>query len=367
MADPTTTTPATPDQHATQAAPQGVEVFSFGDAEPALNQTIYDYVGIYTSGSYYEPPISWEGLAKSLGASPHHASAIALKRNLLTRLMKPSKVIKRQDLAGVLFDFLTFGNCFWERVDSVTGKPLQLRQAMAMFTRPGVDDGAFWKLPGGAQDLLGYGSGIGQASEFKAGSVCHIMEPDVKQNVFGAPDYLSALQAAWLNEAATLFRRRYYVNGTHAGYILYITDPLHEQLDVEELKTKMKESKGPGNFRNLLLYAPGGKGDGKGIQLIHTSEAAAKDEFLRIKSVTRDDVLAAHRTPPQLLGLVPENSAGFGSAREAMGVFYELEALPLQQKMLALNEWFGEEVLQFERPAWADLEAAASGAPPKLK
>jgi PBSX family phage portal protein len=170
-----------------------------------------------------------------------------------------------------------------------------------------------------------------------------------------------------LNEAATLFRRRYYVNGTHAGYILYITDPLHEQLDVEELKKKMKEAKGPGNFRNLLLYAPGGKGDGKGIQLIHTSEAAAKDEFLRIKSVTRDDVLAAHRTPPQLLGLVPENAGGFGSAREAMGVFYELEALPLQQKMLAVNEWFGDDVLQFDRPAWADFDAADSGAPPMVK
>lgn len=29
---------------------------------------------------------------------------------------------------------------------------------------------------------------------------------------------VSALQSAWLNEAATLFRRKYYKNGSHAGF-----------------------------------------------------------------------------------------------------------------------------------------------------
>ncbi|MBB6244156.1 hypothetical protein [Rhodanobacter sp. MP1X3] len=41
------------------------------------------------------------------------------------------------------------------------------------------------------------------------------------------------------------------------------------------------ESKGPGNFRNLFLYAPGGKKDG--TQMIPISEVAAKDEFFNIK------------------------------------------------------------------------------------
>lgn len=34
------------------------------------------------------------------------------------------------------------------------------------------------------------------------------------------PEYLSALNATWLNESATLFRQRYYKNGSHAGFIL---------------------------------------------------------------------------------------------------------------------------------------------------
>lgn len=340
---------------ANKAAPRSIEAFSFGDPEPALNQTLFDYLGVTRMQDYYEPPISWVGLAKTLRASAHHGSAIALKRNMLTRLLKPTPLMSRQAFGGLVFDYLTFGNAFFERVRSRLHNTLQVGHAMAMYTRTGVEPGEFWALP----DVAG-GSifGYGQPAKLAAGSVYQLAEPDVTQNVYGSPDYLSALQSAWLNESATLFRRRYYVNGTHAGYILYITDPLHEQVDIDQLKQAMKESKGPGNFRNLLLYAPGGKGDGKGFQLIHTAEAAAKDEFFRIKNVSRDDVLAAHRVPPQLIGLVPENAAGFGSAKEAMAVFYELEVVPLQQKFSEVNGWLGDEVISFERPAWAELVGA---------
>lgn len=337
------------------AAQNRVEAFSFGDPEPALNQTLFDYLGVTRMADYFEPPISWVGLSKTLRSSAHHGSAIALKRNMMARLLKPTRLMSRQAFSGLVFDYLTFGNAFFERVVSRLRNPLQVGHAMALYTRVGVRPGEYWSLPdvGGAA-MYGYG----KADRLADGSIYQLAEPDVQQNIYGSPDYLSALQSAWLNESATLFRRRYYVNGTHAGYILYITDPLHEQVDIDQLKQAMKDSKGPGNFRNLLLYAPGGKGDGKGFQLIHTAEAAAKDEFFRIKSVSRDDVLAAHRVPPQLIGLVPENSSGFGSAREAMSVFFELEIVPLMQKFAEVNEWVGEELVAFDRPAWADLVAA---------
>lgn len=352
-------TPATATTATTATAkPAGLEMFTFGDPEPALNQTLFDYLGVTRLAEYYEPPISWTGLAKTLRASAHHGSAIALKRNLLARLLRPTPLISRQAFSGLVFDWLTFGNAFFERVDTRGGGLHHMAHAMAMYTRSGINPGEFWALPGTGGDSF-FGFGPVDAKPMRPGSVMQLMEPDVTQNIYGSPDYLAALQSAWLNESATLFRRRYYVNGTHAGYILYITDPLHEQMDVDQLKEKMALSKGPGNFRNLLLYAPGGKGEGKGIQLIHTSEAAAKDEFFRIKSVSRDDVLAAHRTPPQLIGLVPENAAGFGSAKEAMGVFFELEVVPMMQKIQAVNDWAGEEVISFDRPAWADLMGAA--------
>ncbi|MDT0130843.1 phage portal protein, partial [Acinetobacter baumannii] len=89
---------------------------------------------------------------------------------------------------------------------------------------------------------------------------------DVDQEIYGTPEYIAALQSVWLNESATLFRRKYYNNGSHAGFILYMTDSGIDDDDVEGLKQAMKDSRRPGNFRNLFLHAPGGKKDG--LQLI---------------------------------------------------------------------------------------------------
>ncbi len=143
----------------------------------------------------------------------------------------------------------------------------------------------------------------------------------------------------------TLFRRKYYNNGSHAGFILYLNDAQVADGDVSALREALKSARGPGNFRNLFLHSPNGKKDG--LQLIPVSEVAAKDEFTGIKSVTRDDMLAALRVPPQLLGIVPQNSGGFGSIRDAAAVWAALELEPLQTRMLAINEWLGVEVIRF--------------------
>ncbi|MDR3086733.1 MAG: phage portal protein [Azoarcus sp.] len=182
---------------------------------------------------------------------------------------------------------------------------------------------------------------------FKKGAVFHLIEPDLHQEVYGLPQYLAALNSAFLNESATLFRRRYYNNGSHAGFILYMTDAAHSQEDVDNLRRALKESKGPGNFRNLFMYAPNGKKDG--LQLIPVSEVAAKDDFLNIKSATRDDQLAAHRVPPQLMGIIPNNTGGFGDAEKAAAVFWANEIILLQARLADVNDWLGEEVLRFER------------------
>src|SRR5690606_38193487 len=100
-------------------------------------------------------------------------------------------------------------------------------------------------------------------------------------------------------------------------------DASHNTEDVDAIRSAVKSSKGPGNFRNLFMYAPGGKKDG--VQVIPLSEVAAKDEFFNIKAVTRDDLLAAHRVPPQLMGIVPNNVGGFGDISKAAQVFVQNE------------------------------------------
>jgi len=116
---------------------------------------------------------------------------------------------------------------------------------------------------------------------------------------------------------------------------------------VNNLRQALKDSKGPGNFRPLFLYSPSGKPDG--IKLIPVSEVAAKDEFAHIKSITRDDILAAMRTPPQLLGIIPNNTGGFGSITEAEVVHWNSEIIPLQHRIAdQINGWLGLNFINFK-------------------
>lgn len=313
-----------------------MEAFSFGDPVPVMDGSeILDYIEAWFNGRWYEPPVSLEGLAKSFRASPHHSSAIYFKRNMLASTFKPHKLLSHDTFSAMALDYLTFGNAYLERRRSMLGSPFQLKHALAKYMRRGQDLNSYFFVRGWKDE-----------HPFKPGEIFHLREADIHQEIYGLPEYLAALQSAWLNESATLFRRKYYNNGSHAGFILYVSDPAQNQDDIDAMREALKNSKGPGNFRNLFLYSPNGKKDG--IQLIPVSEVAAKDEFFNIKNVSRDDVLAAHRIPPQLLGIIPSNAGGFGDVSKAAAVFARNEIQPIQRRMMALNEWLGEEVISFD-------------------
>ena len=302
--------------NASSRTPARAEAFTFDDPVPVMDRAeILDYVQAWSAGDWYEPPVSWSGLAKTFRAGVHHGSAIYFKRNVLSSTFIPHKLLTREEFDKWALDFLTFGNGYIDRRTNRLGGTLALKRAPSKYMRRRIDLQRFVQLNG------------------------------YHQEVYGLPEYLGALHSAWLNESATLFRRKYYENGSHAGFILYMTDAAQSQSDVDKMREALKNSKGPGNFRNLFMYAPNGKKDG--IQLIPVSEVTAKDEFFNIKNVTRDDLLAAHRIPPQLMGIVPSNTGGFGAADKAAEVFGLNEIAPLQRRFEQLNEWAGDEVVRF--------------------
>ena len=281
---------------------------------------------------WYEPPLPLDGLARAYRASPHHSSAIMLKVNLVAASLEPTPLLSRSTFAKLVQDYLVFGNAYLEPRRNVLGGTIGLEHAMARWTRRGVQPGQYWWVPG-----------VANPTELAPG-VIHILKPDVNQELYGVPEYLSALQAALLNEAATLFRRRYYLNGSHAGYILYATGDIDVN-DTAALKAALKASKGPGNFRNLFVHAPNGK-DGS-LKILPIAEAGAKDEFLGIKNATAADVMAAHRVPPQLLGIVPAQGSAFGNPTDATAMFRELEIVPIQAAFLEINDAVGAEAIRY--------------------
>lgn len=323
-------------KQATGAA--GVEAFTFGDPVPVLDRReLLDYVECVRMDKWYEPPISFDGLARTFRATVHHSSPLYVKRNILTSTFKPHRLLSQQAFSRFVQDYLVFGNAYLEMRTNRLGGPMELKPSLAKYTRRGIDLDTYW--------FVQYGLGV-DPYQFDADSVFHLLEPDINQEIYGLPEYLSALNSAWLNESATLFRRKYYQNGSHAGFIMYMSDAAASQTDVDNIRNAMKGARGPGNFRNLFMYSPNGKKDG--IQIIPLSEVAAKDEFWNIKNVTRDDQLHAHRVPPQLMCIVPENAGGFGNVKEASEVFVRNELIPLQRRMQELNDWIGEEVIVFD-------------------
>ncbi|WP_242559688.1 phage portal protein [Pandoraea capi] len=324
----------------------GVEAFAFGDPVAVLDKReILSYIECMKMSKWYEPPLSWDGLARSFRASPHHSSAIYVKRNILASTFIPHKRLSRAEFREFALNYMVFGNAYLELRRNRLGDPMVLKTLPTKYTRRGLDLESYWWVPD-----------IGLESQFAKGDVFHLMENDIEQEVYGLPEYLPALNAAWLNESATLFRRRYYKNGSHAGFILYMTDAAQSQQDVDALRDALKNSKGPGNFRNLFMYAPNGKKDG--MQIIPVSEVSAKDEFFNIKNVTRDDLLAAHRVPPQLMSVIPNNTGGFGDVAKAAKVFGINEITPLQESMKEVNDWLGEDVMRFNPYALAEDVAA---------
>ena len=285
------------------------------------------------SGRWYEPPIPPMQLARTRWMSPHHSSAIKLKVNHLLRLFVPSRWLSAKEFEKYALNFLSMGNAALQRTDNLAGRAMTLTNVPTVYLRVGRD-GLYWWV-----------ANLAAPQTFAVGTIFHLIEPDLLQEVYGVPDWLAALQAGLLAEAATVFRRRYYLNGSHMGYILYIAEETFSDTDADALETALEQSKGPGNFKNLLLHIP--KGGEKGVQVLPIGDKGAQDEFVGIKETSRDDVLVAHRVPPVLLGIVPKNAGGLGDPAKAADTFHYAEIEPLQRKMMEVNDWLGYQAVTF--------------------
>lgn len=313
--------------------------FTFGEPVPIIDgRELSNYLECWFNGRYFEPAVNFNGLAKSYKSTPYLSSGIVFKRNFLANLFVPHPKLSRSAFEQIALDFIWCGNAYLEEIKNRRGDVLCYKPVLAKYVRRGEEQDEYWLI---CSNHTGY-------TEFQFESrVCHTKEADIDQEIYGVPEYFSALQSVWLNESATLFRRKYYNNGSHAGFILYVNDPANDPSDIDALRQALKDSKGPGNFRNLFFYSPNGKKDG--IQILPVSEIAAKDDFANIKTISRDDILASLRIPPQLMGIVPNNTGGFGSIKDASDVFYYNEILPLQSRLMQINDWAGDEIVQFKK------------------
>ena len=290
-------------------------IFSFGSPEIMNGEfNNYDYNELFYNDTddYWETPLDRKGLNKLTRANAYHGSILMARRNMISgRFIKGG--LRKQQVQAAVHDFLEFGDTAILKLRNHFGVVVGLHPLPAMYLRKNKK-GNFVLLERDSKTRI-----------YKKEDVIFIKQYDPVQQVYGGPDYLGCVQSALLSEDATTFRRRYYKNGLHMGFIFYATDPNLSKDDEDDLKQKMAASRGIGNFRSMFINIP--NGNEKGIQLIPVGDIATKDEYEKIKDVTAQEVLTGHRFPVELAAIIP-NGGTRGDPIKFNYVYNQNEVIP---------------------------------------
>mgnify|MGYP000374132388 CR=1 FL=1 len=340
-------------QKKAKSAPKNVDTFSFGDPEPCLDNRMTDYVGVFAdTNGIYAPPVSLPGLYKLLHVNAQHGPILYFKRNMILKWFKPSPILSRRTFKKFTFDYCWSANAYLQIIENVFGQVIKLRHLPSMSMR-------YTKEPGVYAQIKSDGSIL----RFKKGEVIQLKEYDPAQGIYGMVQYYGGIQSALLNEDATLFRRKYYKNGAHMGFIFSMADPNLNGEDEAALQKAISESKGVGNFRSLFINNKSGKVDAeKAIKITPVGDISTKDEFERIKKITLNDMLSMHRAQEALSGQSSGDSPGFGDLDKITRAYYNNEVVPLQQDMMEINEYLpAHQHIEFTEPAYSDLNPDSEG------
>ncbi|ABM25718.1 phage portal protein, PBSX family [Shewanella sp. W3-18-1] len=310
-----TLTAANDDTHITAESPAKTVVFSMPETVmPNMWLTDYDSLYFNQNDNYWEPPVDRQLLANLTRRNAQHGGIVQSRANMATARYTAGGM-STQEMGAAFLNCIQFGDVALLKIRNGFGQVLRLFPLPSYRTRVAGDGGAV---------VLERENTV---KRYKAKDIIWVRVYDPVQQVYGCPDYLGGLQSALLNEDSTLFRRKYYINGAHMGFILYSTDP-NLDADVEkDIKEKIQESKGVGNFKSLFVNIPNGKE--KGIQIIPVGNFESKDEFMNVKNVSSQDVFNAHRFPAGLGGMIPTNTAGLGDPTKYDEVYFKSETRTL--------------------------------------
>lgn len=273
------------------------------------------------SSDCYPVPVERLALSQLPNINPQHGGIVQARRNMLLSTYSGGGLTNSQAMAW-FFDFILFGDAYLLKRRNIFGQVVQLLPLMSLYVRAkkNSDETAIesFILPT-KNDAIHYG----------VNEIIQIKMPDPQQQVYGLPDYLGGVNSAMLNSESTMFRRRYYNNGAHMGYIFYTNDPNMSDEMEAEIKAKIENSKGVGNFKNMFVNIP--QGSEKAIQLIPVGDLnSAKDEFANIKNISAQDLLNAHRFPAGLAGVIPANGSNTGDVTKLRKNYMATETKVLQ-------------------------------------
>jgi len=309
-------------------------VVDFGEPESILNNDVVPYLGTFLHHlDYFEPPISKEGLIKLRYANAFHSRMPTFRRDKILNLFDNKQIIKRKVLGLVIENLLVTGDTYIAPVFNPFGDIIDFAALPSAYMRV-MPDGArkpyrFCYVRNG--QVLRY---------YKAHEVIHISETDLLESTYGTPQYFGGMQSILLNEAATLFRRKYFSNGAHLGSLFVSTSNALTTKDKQEITSKIKKSKGVGNFRSMFLHLTENNRKASDVfNIIPVGDVQTRDEFKVIKEKTEEDISAAWGVRPEVAGAMPKVVGGTGDIDKLHLLDYVNKSLPLINLLSdAINE-----------------------------
>lgn len=288
----------------------------------------------YWNGEYYETPIPRYNLAQALDIMPHHDSALEAKHNMLMTTMDVvnDELLSEETLSRACYDYLLYGDLFMFAHTNRLGGLHHYEHLPSLHTRRAK------------KHAIVLDHDEPQNQRYALDKTLHIIRYDGRQEMYGRPSYMAALLSVYLGEAATRFRYFYIKNRSNTGFLLYLSGEVNEDV-VDEIEDALAGGEDE-QFGNVVIHDPNG-GENK-IKLIPISDKTNEDSFSEVKEKAMEDVLVAHRVPPQLLGIIPKNTGGFGSAADAARIFNRNEVNPLHLKMKQINKHAGRELISFK-------------------
>ena len=277
--------------------------------------TSYSDLFYNDTDNYWEPPISRQGLSETSRANAYHCSLLRARANYVAARLISGGGLTHRQVQFFANNYFTFGDAAFLKIRNGFGVPTRLFPLASMHLRR-RKNGDFVVLERDNKQRV-----------YKQKDIIFLPQDDLQQQIYGLPDYLGSLQSSLLNKDATLFRRRYYKNGAHMGFIFYASDPNLSEDDEKKMKETIASSKGVGNFRSMFVNIPNGKE--KGIQLIPVGDIATKDEFERIKNITAQDILVGHRFPAGKGGMMPQPGSTFPDPEKVGREYAKDEIIPV--------------------------------------
>ena len=321
----------------------GARLFSFGAPETVNSRwQLYDYGRVMWNGRWYEPACDLRMLTNLLHQSPYHESAIDAKNNILSSTVLPTdpQRLSKSTLKKLIKDYEVFGNAYAYLLRDKGGRVSSVEHLPALYMRRGSSDREFYYVH------LEQQHHFPQQTPFTyyAADVVHLKRYDVRQEIYGVPGYLGALDAAWLNRESTLLKRRFFTNGAHLGFVFTLTAADLPDEDVDGIEEALKSAKG--DFGNLFIHIPGEKENA--VKVIPIGDIASKDDFWNVKITSRNDVLAQHRVPLVLMSIMPEGTGNLGKPQDAAVVFAKNEVSPLHEVLDEINMAAGMKLMEFK-------------------